>query len=292
MKEIKLSTPVKIVQEKAQLDADAIITGIGSCFAQNVLQILHEAGFEGQRNPCGIVYNSASIAETLLRVCREKYFEQDDFFEYDGLWRNWSLHGQFAERTMSKSLSKANYSLRKFRETLREANLIILTPSSSVIYVLRDSGKIAANCHKVANHRFEQKILSYDQNLKMLQTAVDDVQSLNPECRILFTMSPVRHYPGDPALNARSKANLLSAIRQCVDDNPDACSYFPAYEILNDELRDYRFYKDDMCHPSEQTVNIIFNKFVETWFTSKAVDKIITGKKAAKAAAHRPRKKK
>jgi GSCFA family len=291
MKNIKLNTPVKVPQGKDRLGPQAVIAGIGSCFAQNVLERLHESGFVGQRNPCGIVYNSASIAESLLRISREKYFEKEDFFEYDGLWRNWSMHGQFAERTMSKSLSKANYSLRRFRETLREANLLILTPSSSVIYVLRENGKIVANCHKIPNHRFEQRLMSYEQNLQMLQTAVDDVQKINPECRILFTLSPVRHYPGDPMLNSRSKANLLSAIRQCVDTNADVCSYFPAYEILNDELRDYRFYKADMCHPSEQGVEIIFQRFAETWFTPDAIQKIEAGKKTAKAAAHRPRKK-
>jgi hypothetical protein len=292
MKAIKLSTSIQIPAEQNQLASEAVIAGIGSCFAQNVLERLHDSGFAGQRNPCGIVYNSASIAESLLRVCREKYFEKNDFFEYNGLWHNWSLHGQFAEKTLSKSLSKANYSLRRFRETLREADLLILTPSSSVIYVLRDTGKIVANCHKVPNNRFEQRLLSYDQNLKMLQTAVDDIRKLNSKCRILFTLSPVRHYPGDPVLNSRSKANLLAAIRQCVDTNAEFCRYFPSYEILNDELRDYRFYKEDMCHPTELATEIIFQRFAEAWFSKDAVKKLEEGIKNAKAAAHRPHQKK
>lgn len=291
MKEIKLQLTVKTEPEKEQLGPGAVIAGIGSCFAQNVLERLHECGFPGSRNPCGIVYNAASITESLIRICREKYFEPDDFFESENLWCNWSLHGQMAEKTVTKSLSKANFSLKKFRETLVEADMLIVTPSSSVIYMLKDTGKIVANCHKIPDNRFERRIMSYEQNLKMLDTAVKEVNKLNPTCRILLTLSPVRHYPGDPELNSRSKANLMAALRQCVDDNSAFCKYFPSYEIMHDELRDYRFYKEDMCHPTDQATEIVFRRFAETWFNKAAIEKLEGGIKAAKKAAHKPLKK-
>ena len=273
--EAKLRTEIKInAKNHPEFSKKSVWCGVGSCFSENLLLLLGKCGFEVSQNPSGIIYNSYSIYQVITRAVDENYYTEDDFFEYAGLWHSWEHHGRFSNADLKTALANANLTLEQFRERLKIADAIVLTPSSSVVYC--HDGEIVANCHKVNNNNFEQRILSSKENKKYLTEALKKIKGFNANCKVIFTLSPVRHYPGNLVLNARSKANLLSALHEIPD-----CVYFPAYEILHDELRDYRFYKADMLHPSEQTVQLICARFIQIFFTAKAIN--IMDKELAKA---------
>lgn len=286
---IKLSTPVKIVSLSKKFSADTVLTGIGSCFAQNVLDRFFTCGFSGVQNPTGIVYNAVSIAGAVRHVAEGIDFNPSDFFEYLDKWRSWEHHGSFAADSLEAAVEKANNALRHFSEALRSSGLFVVTPSSSVVYVHKESGTIVANCHKVPNHEFERRLLSFDENVRAFDSVVQNVMAVNPDCRIVFTLSPVRHYPGELTLNSVSKAGLRLALHRVCEAYPENVSYFPSYEIMMDELRDYRFYKDDMLHPSQLATDIIFNAFIDNYFTAEAGKTLEDGIKRGKASQHRAR---
>ncbi len=279
--EPKLRTEIKLnSKDFPKFNKNSIWCGIGSCFSENLLSLLEQCGFEVIQNPSGIIYNSYSISQIVARAAGERYYSENDFFEHNGLRHSWEHHGRFSNADLKTAVGNANLTLKKFRERLNVADAIVLTPSSSVVYCYK--GNIVANCHKVNNNSFERKILSTKENRDYLTQTVENIRELNKNIKIIFTLSPVRHYPGDLILNARSKANLLSALHEI----PDSI-YFPSYEILHDELRDYRFYKTDMLHPSEQTVELICARFIKTFFNQEAIEFI--EKKLAEAKLHNHR---
>jgi len=271
--ETKLLTEIKLnAKDYPKFSEKSIWCGVGSCFSENLLLLLEQCGFEVSQNPSGIIYNSYSISQVITRAVDGNYYSENDFFEHAGSWHSWEHHGRFSNLNLKEAVKNANLALKAFRNRLKIADAIILTPSSSVVYCLKDTGDIAANCHKVDNNRFEQRILSSDENRKFLTEALNKILEFNTSCKIIFTLSPVRHYPGNLVLNARSKANLLSALHEICDEFPENCIYFPSYEILHDELRDYRFYKTDLLHPSEQAVQLICGRFIKTFFELDAVN--------------------
>lgn len=281
----KLQTEVKLDSKKLpKFSEKSVWCGIGSCFSENLLSLLAQCGFNVVQNPSGIIYNSCSISQITARAAEERYYTEDDFFEHAGIRHSWEHHGRFSHADLETAVGNANLALRKFRETLKIADAIVLTPSSSVVYCYE--GNIVANCHKVNNNDFERRILSTEENLEYLSRTVKDIIKLNKNIKIIFTLSPVRHYPGDLVLNSRSKANLLSALHEVCEEFP-GCIYFPSYEILHDELRDYRFYKADMLHPSEQAVELICGRFVKTFFSKDAVKLIDKRLAEAKLRDHK-----
>ena len=280
--EPKLRTEIKLnSKDFPGFSEKSIWCGVGSCFSENLLSLLEQCGFEISQNPSGIIYNSYSIFQIIARAVNESYYSEDDFFEHAGQWHSWEHHGKFSNSDLKTAVANANSSLKKFRKKLKAADALVLTPSSSVVYCY--DGKIVANCHKVNNNKFEQKVLSPEENKKNLSEAVRSIRNLNANIKIIFTLSPVRHYPGNLVLNARSKANLLSVLHEI----PDSI-YFPSYEILHDELRDYRFYKTDLLHPSEQAVEIICGRFIKMFFEDSAIKIMHKELSKRKLSNHRP----
>ena len=263
------------------------IAALGSCFAQNVIERLSAAGFPCSQNPNGILYNPKSIADAMTRAVRGPAYSKADFFQFGGLWHSFSHHGSFSGRDIDAALAKAESARLAFSEVLKSCQLFIATPSSAVVYELLPERRIVANCHKLPGTNFNRRILSEAECLSSLLAMVDSLRSINPSCPVVLTLSPVRHYPGDLVLNARSKAVLLSAIHLCCEARPDI-RYFPAYEIVIDELRDYRFFKEDMLHPSEAAASIVLKTFAQACFGSAAIDALDDAERRAKADAHRP----
>jgi hypothetical protein len=272
---IKLQTTVNIPEVPfSGFTAASVVCGAGSCFAENLLSLLYDCGFKGMQNPCGTVYNAVSLAEPIARIAENRFYETEDFFEHGGLWHSWEHHGLFSDRTLEKALNKANSALSEFSKILRTADLFIATPSSSLVYLYNRTGKIIANCHKVPGGEFTRRLLGVEENLVALRLLIMKLHEINPDCKTVFTLSPVRHYPGELVLNSRSKAHLLTAIHACIEESSQRCCYFPAYEIVMDELRDYRFYKEDMLHPTEPAIRMICSCFIRTFFDSNAIGHI------------------
>lgn len=284
---INLQTPVKIQESPfSGFTAASVVCGAGSCFAENLLSLLYDCGFKGMQNPSGIVYNAAALVEPIVRIAENRFYVAEDFFEYGGLWHSWEHHGSFSDTTSEKALKQANSRLSKFDETLQVADLFVATPSSSIVYVYKQTGKITANCHKVPGGEFARRLLSVEENLAALRLLTLKLHEINPACKIVFSLSPVRHYPGELVLNSRSKAHLLTAIHACIEEFPQICCYFPAYEIIMDELRDYRFYKEDMLHPSEPAVRMICSRFIKTFFNEKTIGHIQEKLKQIRSQRH------
>ncbi len=285
MNKIKLSTEIKIKELSQQYEFDTKLAGIGSCFAQNILNKLSHFGLRISQNPSGIIYNAISIENIMERIANNKLLIKEELFKHNDLWHSWEHHGDFSFSDIDKALKTANSAICEFRKSVENCDIFILTPSSSVVYKYIESQKIVANCHKVPNKEFEQNILSMEENLISLNNTIDLIRKINSNCLIIFTLSPVRHYPGNLILNAQSKANLLGAISAVsASKNID---YFPSYEILLDELRDYRFYKEDMLHPNELAQKIILSKFLKKYFAPKAILKMKENEKIYKNSLHK-----
>ncbi len=284
---VKLQTQVNINNSPNKFTYKTVISGIGSCFAQYVMEHFKNLGFNISYNPNGIVYNAISIAKSLDHIVNNKSYTQDNFIKHNNLWHSWEHHGSFSSQELDILKAKIAKTHSLFRKSLTESDIFILTPSSSVVYNLSSMDLLTANCHKYPGKYFEQKILSYSDNVKAIASSIENIHKLNNKCLIIITLSPVRHYPGNLILNARSKANLLSAIHECVDKY-DNVKYFPAYEILLDELRDYRFYNDDMLHPTNLARKIIINKFISSYFTNECQEEISRREKKLKTLLHKP----
>ena len=275
-KKIKLMTELKMPKASREfiLNETSKIAAVGSCFAENLVGKLLEYGVKGGQNPTGIVYNTDSMLKAIKLSCGRNFFTKDNLFSFNDKFHSWLHHGKFSNSSFEEALKIINETLKNFHDVLLKANFLILTPASSVVYVYNETGEIVANCHKVPNNEFLLKTLSAEQNYLNLKSIVETVLGLNAELKIIFTLSPVRHYPGNLVLNSRSKAHLLTAIHEVVDKNSAQCCYFPAYEIMNDQLRDYRFYKEDLVHPNELAERIIFQLFTEH-FTSQSLQKLM-----------------
>ena len=278
-------TPVNMPEKCLNLSIDAIVTGSGSCFAEDMLERLFSLGIGGMTNPCGTIYNSVSIYNHFSRAAEKRFYTANDFFEYDGLWNGWEHHGTFSKPSCEEAVESANRKLLEFRVSLEESSLCVVTPSSSVVYEHLPEKKIVANCHKLPGKDFQRRLLKYGENLDALRGIVRSVKTLNPDCAIVFTVSPVRHYPGELTLNTLSKSLVFSAMKSCMEEFPEII-YFPSYEIVMDELRDYRFYNEDMLHPNEFARKIIFSRFVKTFFSPDALSEMEKAEKALKFSAH------
>ncbi|HJO95354.1 MAG TPA: GSCFA domain-containing protein [Victivallales bacterium] len=283
---MKLSTPVNIPEPKAKFSYETKLAGIGSCFAQYIMEYFQNLGFDISYNPNGIVYNSFSISSSINHICNKIPYSDNDYIYHNKLWHSWEHHGSYSKKDKNSFIDNLVNSKDNFLSKLKKTDIFILTPSSSVVYCLKDSDRIVANCHKYPGNNFYTKLLSREENFKLLTQTLKHIREINNKCLIVLTLSPVRHYPGNLILNAKSKANILSAIYECIGNDSNSI-YFPSYEILLDELRDYRFYNDDMLHPSDLARRIIFDKFIDTYFDNKCKENIKVAEKKYKVSKHR-----
>lgn len=268
-------------------DEKSIFASIGSCFAGEITFALAGAGISIGENPNGILYNPVSIADSLERIARKNLYRKEDFFFYEGMWRSYSHHGRFSHTEIEKAVENANREAEGFREYLEKAEGIFITLSSAVVYEIRESGKIAANCHRMAQDTFERRLLSYAECSLHCRRIVENIRKCNPEGIIVFTLSPVRHYPGEVMLNSASKARLRSVIEDMLSAE-EKIGYFPAYEIVNDSLRDYRFYKEDLLHPSAAAVKIVLDSFLQNCFLPSVAEKVRAWRKKCARENHIP----
>jgi len=284
--DFKFTTPVNMPKKRLELPFDSVVTGSGSCFAEDMLERLFSLGIKGLTNPCGTIYNAVSICNHFERAAENRCYTAGDFFEFNGRWNGWEHHGSFSRPSLDDALEAANSKLQEFRELLKKSNLCVITPSSSVVYEHLPEKKLVANCHKVPGKEFSRRLLKYEENLDALRRIVKSVKALNPDCAIVFTVSPVRHYPGELTLNTLSKSLIFSTLNSILEEFPEII-YFPSYEIVLDELRDYRFYNEDMLHPNDFARKIIFSRFTETFFSSDALKEMEKTESTLKLANHR-----
>ena len=229
---------------------------LGSCFTENIGHRLSYFGFNVHCNPFGILYNPISIFNVIKRIAHEEYFTENDLYRHQDLFVSFEHHGKFSNTQVNVVLDAINNEIKLARQQLKGAKWLILTLGSSSVYRHIKQDKIVANCHKIPNIEFEKNVLTID----AIKSAFNSIQHLVKDINIVFTVSPVRHWRDGAIENLRSKSILIECIHQLISENRN-CFYFPSYEIMMDELRDYRFYAEDMLHPNEIAIKYIWKQF-------------------------------
>ena len=261
---------------------------MGSCFAEHIAKRLEHFKFRSFLNPFGIVYNPMSIAKGLnFLLENEKDFEENDLFQHLDGWHSFQHHGSFSHPEKETALTQINEALNQGRQFLKTTEFLILTLGTANVFVSEKTGEAVANCHKVPQQYFIKKELSVDEMLILMSEIIQKLNNTFPNLKIITTVSPVRHIRDGLVENQISKSKLLLALNQISKQYPHV-SYFPSYEIMMDDLRDYRFYKKDMIHPNELAVDYIWDFFNKTFFPEHTMKINSRVEKVKMAMAHRP----
>ncbi len=260
---------------------------MGSCFAQNQAIRKRELGFNAHSNPFGILYNPISIEHIFDRCQNSRLYTKEDF-ENKGSHFSWEHHGDFTYDTIDKAVAESNLILQETQKALSQADVIILTYGTSLVY--KHQNKVIANCHKQPNNLFEHEQLSFSEIKASIHHTLDLISSLNAEAKVIFTVSPIRHLRSGVTESSRSKAVLLAALHEALGEHKNKQStYFPSYEIFMDELRDYRFVKEDLTHPTIQAEQYIWERFSSAFFNKKTTEIIDQVMKYNDFKNHRPK---
>ncbi len=240
------------------------ITMIGSCFTEHIGSKLERYKYDVLTHPFGILYNPASMARSLERVASMHAYTEADLVLQDGLYHSMDHHGSFSDPDLHRALTRINTSLEIAHEHLKKSSFVFLSPGTVRVYRYKPTGSIAGNCHKIPASQFDAEVLSIAETLEACERMHRVIASLVPDAMLIWTVSPVRHVRDGLVQNQRSKAALILAASE-MERQFFGTQYFPAYEIMMDELRDYRFYARDMVHPSKLAIDLIWNRFVDTY---------------------------
>lgn len=261
---------------------------IGSCFVENIGTRMTDLKFQTDVNPFGTLYNPASISHALRRLIQSQPYEDKELFSAGGMFHSFDHHSRFSALTAEACLTQINTRLEYSARFLRQCQRLVVTWGTSWIYREKESGKIVGNCHKLPDWCFIRQRLSVDEIVDDWKSLLQELRSINPELKVLFTVSPIRHWKDGAHGNQLSKASLLLAIDELNRLFPEQTSYFPSYEIMMDELRDYRFYADDMLHPSTQAIEYIWEQFVAYEVDPESQNILKDCLEIQKAIAHKP----
>lgn len=242
--------------------------------------------FNNLQNPFGILFHPKAIENLIKRALEKRLFRDTDLIYQNGLWHSYEAHSSLSDISAEMVLKRLNDKLKETLEYLTHSTHIIFTLGTAWVYRHNASGLLVANCHKVPQKEFTKELLSIDAITSSLEQLLRLIRSVNQEAQILFTVSPVRHLKDGFIENQRSKAHLIAAIHQVVKDAH--ITYFPSYEIMMDELRDYRFYESDMIHPNAIGISYIWEKFRETWISDNAIPTMKAVAGIQKSLEHRP----
>lgn len=283
---MEFRTEVKIAsQQIIQLNNPLLL--IGSCFSENIGKKLKDLKLDVLINPFGILYQPAAIANALERIISKKHYELDDLVENEGLFHSLDHHGVFSNTDAKETLIKINNCIDTANDQLKKENLVMLiTWGTAKGFRAKATGKLVGNCHKIPASNFDP-YLDTPQAIENCYLALfEKVYAINPTVRFIFSISPVRHKRDGFIANQHSKSVLFVALHQLLQQNK--AMYFPAYEIVMDELRDYRFFSDDMLHPSELAIAYIWDKFIFHFFNTSAQQAIKEIESVNKLLTHRP----
>ena len=280
---MQFSLKVPLVPSQTPLDYDSKVFLLGSCFSENIGSKFTYFKFQTTINPFGIIFNAVSL-ELLIKRCLDKdYFTEQDVFFHQDLWHCFEVHSDLSHPDQNKLLTVLNNKLDELNQKIKELTHVFITFGTSWVYRHRETQQIVANCHKVPQKVFEKELLSVDQNRVSIQNLISFFHALNPKLRIVFTISPVRHIKDGFFENQVSKGHLFAALHQICSEIDTRVNYFPSYEIVQDELRDYRFFEKDMLHPNALAIDYIWEQLTSVYCTElthsimKEIDSIQKG---------------
>lgn len=259
---------------------------VGSCFAQHMEKKLNRYKYRVLSNPFGILYNPTSISTSFQRIAGKQYYSHDELVMHDGLYHSMDHHGSFSDVDPEKILTDINQSMDTAHAHLQASQFVFISLGTSKVYKYKETGCIAGNNHKIPAIRFEPHSLTVEECENEIRNIHQAVRSLSPDAHVIWTVSPVRHLRDGLVENQRSKATLIVAIANYMNGQ-ERTNYFPAYEIMIDQLRDYRFYARDLIHPSELAIDIIWELLAESYFDPQDLTHHAAIEKIAKAREHR-----
>ncbi|WP_108422754.1 GSCFA domain-containing protein [Flagellimonas amoyensis] len=292
-----LQTKVPIQPDGNPIDYQSKVLLLGSCFVENMGAKLAYFQFRNSLNPFGIFFHPLAIENLVQRAVDESTYSADEIFVQDGIWHCFDAHSELRSNDRDTLLQLLNQRLMETKRSLETASHIIITLGTAWVYRNVVSKKIVANCHKVPQREFQKELLAPEEIQTSLENCLAMVKKVNPKAQFIFTVSPVRHLKDGFVENQRGKAHLISAVHSVLSSRAPACrtdrqsrelSYFPAYEIMMDELRDYRFYGKDMLHPNELAVDYIWDKFRSVWISPDSLPIMEEVGSVRKGLAHRP----
>ena len=283
-------TAVPIINSDAPIDYDSKILSLGSCFAVNMAQKLDFYKFRNTCNPFGILFHPKAIELLINFAVSGKIFTENDIFFYNERWHCFDAHSNWSNPNKEGLLASLNELIITTKLQLVQATHLIVTYGTSWVYRDVESDSIVANCHKVPQKQFKKELLSVEEVEKSISDTLHLVRTVNPYCTIIFTVSPVRHIKDGFVENQWSKANLITAVHNVLSkqSSKHKSEYFPSYEIMMDELRDYRFYADDMLHPSQVAIDYIWKRFQETTIAGSSIATLEEIENIQRSLLHKP----
>ena len=284
---MKFRTEVVIPPAPFQISHLNKIMMIGSCFVENISSKMLSTGFSIHVNPFGIVYNPVSIANGLYDLIKCKNYSENELFLHKEIYHSFSHHSRFSGMNKETVLDNINKNMLESSNFLRQSDILIITFGTANVYCLVSSKQVVSNCHKLPAKLFHEERLTVAFIAEQWNLLIQAIRELNPNLKILFTVSPIRHWKDGANENQLNKATLLLAINELIKTNKD-CFYFPAYEIMIDDLRDYRFYAEDMIHPNTQAINYIWEKFGDAYFSENTKELIKEWENIQQVFNHKP----
>ncbi|MEO5945556.1 MAG: GSCFA domain-containing protein [Chitinophagaceae bacterium] len=291
---MKFQLDINIQQLEAPINYNQNILLIGSCFTEHIGNALAEVKFSVFQNPNGILFGPESVCKSLLSYIENKKCTKQDLFQLNEIWNSWQHHSRFSNIDADKAVSIINDSQQQAHDFLKKADWLIITLGSSFSYRLTHHANLAsesisngvANCHRAPANWFEKDMLAIDETSSMLEDCLKQLKAFNPNLKFIFTVSPVRHIRDGVVENNRSKARLIEAVH-FITTKFESAYYFPAYELVIDVLRDYRFYDIDMVHPNHAATEFVLEKFADSCIDEKSRELMQEVKKIVIARKHK-----
>ena len=285
---MKLQTNISIKQQADNLiDYHSKILLLGSCFSENIGNKLSYYKFQSKQNPFGILFHPKAIENLISRAIKEELYTEKELTFNNERWHCLDAHSSISAADKNVLLKNLNSALIHTKKQLKEATHVFITLGTSWVYRYSETNAIVANCHKIPQKEFSKELLSVAEVSKILEQCIALLKSINKTVSVTFTVSPVRHLKDGFIENTRSKAHLIAAIHTVINSENNTY-YFPSYEIVMDELREYRFYNEDMLHPNTTAINYIWEKFVSSWFSREAQDTMQEVETVQRGISHRP----
>ena len=289
---MNLQTKIPLLPQRFnQIDYNSKVLLLGSCFSENIGGKFQYFKFRSLQNPFGIQFHPLAIEQLITDAINQKEYTQKDIFFHNEQWHCFDAHSRLSHTSKDELLSQLNRGISDAYAYLKQASHIIITLGTAWAYRYIETDQYVANCHKIPQKKFLKELLSIDQISESLEAIVSLVKSVNTEVNFIFTISPVRHIKDGLVENTLSKSHLITAIHQFLKDKRSQSgveAYFPSYEIMMDELRDYRFYKEDMLHPNRLSIDYVWEKFASVWLhqdTQQTMNEVDT---IQKGLAHKP----
>lgn len=284
---MEFRTQIPISKSSQPIDYNSKVVSIGSCFAENIGEKFEYFKFRNTINPFGIIFNSVSIEKIVKRVVAKDYYKEKDVFFANGRWHCFEVHSELSSSKKEAFIEKLNQLIDHTFIALSEATHIVVTYGTSWVYREKEFSEIVANCHKLPQKQFDKELLSVEVNQNSIRNTIDILHQLSPNASLIFTVSPVRHIKDGFVENQISKANIITALHSSLS-GLSFSNYFPSYEIMMDELRDYRFYAEDMLHPSQTAIDYIWKLFAEAYITYESFSTMKLVENIQKSLHHRP----